>query len=232
MSYLPAATFTMGSNDKKNKKYWLEPEDGPDWPWLDEPIRKVSIGALCMDTTKVTVAAYRVCVKAGKCPPEGKCLYHNPRLDDHPTDCVTWADADRFCRAADKRLPTEEEWEYGARGTERRRYPWGNEDPHYDFKSYAYREFCQTPPGQEPCPVGQFRRFASPFGLLDMAGNLAEWTSSDYCEPKGPCGKIVRGSGGPSLGELRGAHREAQAPMTRDSTLGFRCAVSLGSSPN
>jgi len=234
MMYLPAATFTMGSNDKKNKKYWLEIEDGPDWPWLDEPIRKVSISALCMDTTKVTVAAYQACAKAGRCTtvPEKACGSRIPKVDDHPMGCVTWAQADQFCRAVGKRLPTEEEWEYGARGPERRRYPWGNADPHEDPHSSGYREFCQVMSGDSPCPVDQFKKFASPFGLVDMAGNLAEWTSSDFCEPKGQCGKIVRGTGNPSIGELRGAHRELQSPKLKDSTLGFRCALSLGQTAN
>jgi formylglycine-generating enzyme len=228
MSYLPAATFTMGSNDKKNKKYWLELEDGPDWPWLDEPIRKVSISALCMDTTEVTVAAYRACVKAGKCATiaDDACIYRNPKLDDHPMDCVTWPQADQFCRTVGKRLPTEEEWEYGARGTDRRRYPWGNADPHYDPHSYGYREFCQITPGKTPCPVDQFRKFPSPFGLLNMTGNLSEWTSSEDCELKGPCRRIVRGSGSPALGELRSAHRDSKAPSGASSTVGFRCARS------
>jgi len=230
MMYLPAATFTMGSNDKKNKKYWLELEDGPDWPWLDEPIRKVPITALCMDTTEVTVAAYRACVKTGKCATieEDACTYRNPKLDDYPIDCATWAQADQFCRAMGKRLPTEEEWEYGARGMDRRRYPWGNSDPHYDPSTYGYKEFCQITPGKTPCPVDQFKKFASPFGLLNMTGNLSEWTSSEDCEPKGPCRRIVRGSGSPSLGELRSAHRDSKAPSFGSSTVGFRCALSVG----
>ena len=65
-----------------------------------------------------------------------------------------------------------------------------------------------------------------------MAGNLAEWTSSDYCEPKGQCGKIVRGTGDPALGELRGAHRDFEPLKVKSSTLGFRYARSLGQSPN
>jgi len=152
-------------------------------------------------TTEVTVAAYRACVKTGKCATieEDACTYRNPKLDDYPIDCATWAQADQFCRAMGKRLPTEEEWEYGARGMDRRRYPWGNSDPHYDPSTYGYKEFCQITPGKTPCPVDQFKKFASPFGLLNMTGNLSEWTSSEDCEPKGPCRRIVRGSGSPSL---------------------------------
>jgi formylglycine-generating enzyme required for sulfatase activity len=230
MSYLPAAMFTMGSNDKKNKKYWIEPEDGPEWPWLDEPIRKVSISALCMDTTEVTVAAYRGCMQSGKCeePRKSNCSWHKGNVDDHPQDCVTWGQADQFCRAMEKRLPTEEEWEYGARGTDGRRYPWGNDAPHYNVATGRYREFCNSYPNNDFCPVGQFKKFASPFDLLDMAGNLAEWTSSEDCGLKPPCRKIVRGCGGPALAEMRSAHRESQAPTLKDFTLGFRCALSLG----
>jgi formylglycine-generating enzyme required for sulfatase activity len=228
MSYLPAATFTMGSNDKKNKKYWLQAEDEPEWPWLDEPIHKVAINALCMDTTEVTVAAYRACMQSGKCeePRKSNCSWHKPNVDDHPQDCVTWAQAAQFCQAVGKRLPTEEEWEYGARGTDGRRYPWGNQDPHSEIDSGGYREFCRIRPGDTPCPVGQFKKFASPFGLLDMVGNLAEWTSSDYCEPNRVCRKIVRGDGGPTLGEMRGAHRGQEPATSWSSIVGFRCALS------
>jgi formylglycine-generating enzyme required for sulfatase activity len=229
MSYLPAATFTMGSNDKKNKKYWLQAEDEPEWPWLDEPVHKVSLDAFCMDITEVTVPAYRACVQSGKCAelPKPYCSWHKPHSDDHPQDCATWADADQFCRVVGKRLPTEEEWEYGARGTDGRRYPWGNSDPHSDTHSGGYREFCRRRPGDIPCPVGQFKRFASPFGLLDMTGNLEEWTSSDYCASDKRCGKIVRGSGGPTISEMRGAHRSSAWATDSGSLLGFRCALSL-----
>ena len=229
MMYLPTATFTMGSNDKKNKKYWLQAEDEPEWPWLDEPIHKVAIKAVCMDTTEVTVAAYRACMQSGKCeePKKSNCSWHKPNSDDHPQDCVNWAQADQFCRAMGKRLPTEEEWEYGARGTDGRRYPWGNSDPHSDTNTGKYQEFSRVRPGDTPCPVGQFRKFASPFGLLDMVGNLAEWTSSDNCEPKGSCRKIVRGDSGPTLGEMRCAHRVRAPADSWASTVGFRCVLSL-----
>jgi len=108
----------------------------------------------------------------------------------------------------------------------------GNPDPHEDWHTSGYVEFCQVLAGKSPCPVEQFKKFASPFGLVDMAGNLAEWTSSDYCEPKRPCEKIVRGTGEPALGELRGAHGDSHAPQFGSSSLGFRCAISLGQPAN
>jgi formylglycine-generating enzyme required for sulfatase activity len=228
MMYLPAATFTMGSNDKKNKKYWLEAEDGPEWPWLDEPIHKVAINALCMDTTEVTVAAYRACMQSGKCeePKKSNCSWHKPNSDDHPQDCVNWAQADQFCRAMGKRLPTEEEWEYGARGTDGRRYSWGNKDPSLDTHTGRYREFCDSN-SNDSCPVGQFKKFASPLGLLDMTGNLEEWTSSDYCYSDRRCAKIVRGPSGTTLSEMRSAHRRATWAIGSGASVGFRCAISL-----
>jgi formylglycine-generating enzyme required for sulfatase activity len=227
MTYLPAATFTMGSNDKKNKKYWLESEGEAEWPGLDEPIHKVSLNAFCMDTTEVTVTAYRACMRNGKCatPGEERCAWPKPEMDNHPMDCLTWTQADHYCRAMGKLLPSEEQWEYGARGTDRRRYPWGNQDPHYE--DHGYEEFCNVSAGGPSCPVGQYKRVASPFGLLDMAGNLKEWTSSEYCESGGVCSKIVRGAGGPTLGELRSAHRDYERVSMWSSTLGFRCALPL-----
>jgi len=229
MSYLPAATFTMGSNDKKNKKFWLESEDAPEWTGLDEPVHKVSLAAFCMDTTEVTVIAYRACMRGGKCatPEKDQCAWPKPKMDDRPMDCITWAQADQYCRAMEKRLPTEEEWEYGARGTDRRRYPWGNQDPSYDTKAYRYRELCVTYPNGPSCPVGQYKQFASPFGLLDMAGNLSEWTSREYCYPKGQCGRVIRGESGPSLGDMRSAHRGYANASYGNALIGFRCALSL-----
>ncbi len=232
MSYLPEATVVLGSNDIQDKKYWIHAAyDEVFWGSLPEPVHSAHLGPLCMDTTEVTVAAYRACMSRGGCtPPHAsdsyvQCYWSKPRSDNIPIDCVTWSQADAYCRFLEKRLPTEEEWEYGARGTDQRRYPWGNEDPRNSELKWV--QFCTRGGSLPPCPVDQFREYASPFGLLGMVGNVAEWTYSDDCTEDGGCRKVVRGTGGTHLGAMRSAHRESARRDAWDDQLGFRCIQSL-----
>jgi formylglycine-generating enzyme required for sulfatase activity len=97
----------------------------------------VTLSAYCIDRTEVTVAAYRRCVEAGTCAAAG--VAHEAErkdrnagksgVDDHPINCVDWSMADAYCKWAGGRLPTEAEWEYAARGSDGRRFPWGSEPP-------------------------------------------------------------------------------------------------------
>jgi formylglycine-generating enzyme required for sulfatase activity len=141
----------------------------------ETPVHRVSVASFEMDITEVTVSAYRTCVQAEKCTAPGTkngCNYAIEGRDDHPINCVDWPQANAYCAAQGKRLPSEEEWELAARGTDRRRYPWGNETPR--------SQLCWG--RRSTCPVGSFPDATSPFGLLDMAGNVWEWTSSHHSE--------------------------------------------------
>lgn len=226
MVAIPAGDFMMGSDDYEDEK----------------PVLRVHVNGFSMDVTEVTVSAYQACVSAGGCAPapttvdwsgiteqgrskySGYCNGGKSEKGNHPINCVSWDQATAYCGWAKKRLPTEEEWEYAARGTEGRKYPWGGEAP--------ASQLCwqREASGQGTCAVGSYPAGRSPFGLQDMAGNVSEWTSSLYSENysknrTGPA-RVSRGGGWFHVGlsNVRGADRRRNAPSDRSFDLGFRCA--------
>jgi len=130
MVRIPAGQFLMGSTDSADKKYWIQDE----FPGLSEqPVHAVSVPAFCMGLTEVTVGQYRACVYADVCTPPRDtsiyCTWNQSDSFDHPIDCVDWKQAVTYCHWIHDELPTEEQWEYAARGTDGRRFAWGNDEP-------------------------------------------------------------------------------------------------------
>lgn len=162
MRYVPAGEFLMGST-----------EDDDDAIEDEKPRHTVDLDAFWIDKHEVTNAQYRQCVEAGECGEAG-CwdddLYNAP---DQPVVCVTWDDAAAYATWVGGRLPTEAEWEKAARGTEGRIYPWGDSAPDCTRANHAD---CTG----SPTAVGSFPEGASPYGVLDMAGNVWEWVADWY----------------------------------------------------
>ncbi len=150
---------------------------------------------------------------------------------DHPAVQVSANDAAAYCAHYGMRLPAEEEWEFAARGTDQRRYPWGDESPEAgdgarraNFGAVA----CCAPDDRDgyakTAPVGAFTSGASPFGALDMAGNVWEWTASEF--PGRPGFVSLRGGGwGNNPYCLRVSYRHANPPDIGLDMVGFRCAA-------
>jgi formylglycine-generating enzyme required for sulfatase activity len=154
MVRVPAGTFQMGS-----------PEQG-NWE-AGYPQHEVKLSGYCIDRTEVTVKFYEGCAAAKGCSARSASSTCNQAdRPDHPVNCVDWKQAAAYCKWADKRLPTEAEWEYAARGTDGRAYPWGNEDPDAKRMNGSGSEDGW----KATAPVGKFPAGASPFGALDMAG--------------------------------------------------------------
>ena len=152
-------------------------------------------------------------------------------LDDHPVVQVSANDAAVFCAHYGLRLPTEKEWEFAARGPDQRRYPWGDEPPAQQAGVAPLANFgtvaCCSPDDSDgygrTAPVGRFPEGASPFGLLDMAGNVWEWTASRF--PGRPEHRVIRGGGwGNNPYCLRTSYRHGNPPEFGLDMVGFRCA--------
>ena len=216
---IPSGAFTRGDMNG-------EPDEHPE--------RRISVDEFSIERMEVSNASYRACVTAAACDPA-------PYLDDadlggdaQPVVGVSWEDAKRYCEWIGRRLPTEAEWEYAARGEDLRRWPWeGAFDPKRANTAMAGDFHAKT------APVRSYVDGASPFGVLNLAGNVAEWvadlydptyyrTSNELVDPPGAGSgreRVVRGgSYADSPYTARVSARRAKLPTDIDATLGFRCA--------
>jgi eukaryotic-like serine/threonine-protein kinase len=168
--FVPAGDFLMGAR-----------EDDPDIFWPDErPQHKVYLDAFWIDKTEVTNAMYAHCVQAGACAPPARTSSYKrdsyfgvSQFDNYPVIYITSvAAAQRYCQWAGRRLPTEAEWEKAARGTTGQKYSWGSKPP--DATRGNFNDMGDT------TWVGSYGAGASPYGALDMAGNVWEWVSDLY----------------------------------------------------
>jgi formylglycine-generating enzyme required for sulfatase activity len=254
MVYVPAGEFEMGSTDAEIDALVAEcAECERDWFEQEQPAHTVYLDAYWIDQTEVTNAQYDKCVTAGACspPPEcewGESTFGDATKTDHPVVCVGWQGALDYCEWAGGQLPTEAQWEKAARGPDGRRYPWGNE---FDGTLLNYCDAqCEHSQSDETyddgfsvtAPMGSYPAGATPYGVLDMAGNLwewvADWFSEDYYakspaeNPPGPDGgvhRVVRGGSWftDRMG-ARVANRFETKPATHYSLLGFRCVLMTG----
>jgi formylglycine-generating enzyme required for sulfatase activity len=155
---------------------------------------------------------------------------------DHPVVQVSARDAAAFCRFHGLRLPSEREWEFAARGIDGRRFPWGNEPPGQPSSRANFGTLkCCAPDAADgylrTAPVGSFAAGRSPAGLLDMAGNVWEWTSSPF--PGRPDQVVLRGGGwGNNPYCLRTSYRHGNPPDIGLDMVGFRCAADLATPPS
>jgi formylglycine-generating enzyme required for sulfatase activity len=208
--------------------------------WDDEkPGRRVQVSAFQIDKTEVTVSAYRRCVQAGACSAPatgGSCNWGQEGRGQHPVNCIDWEQARTYCTWAGKRLPTEAEWEKAARGTDGRKYAWGNRG--YGAAGLVANIADEAAKRQYPdwtvadgyndgfvetAPVGSFPAGASPYGAVDMIGNVWEWTA-DW-DGSGRTSRVVRGGswyGNPRY--ARASYRLRPAPGERNDDIGVRCA--------
>jgi formylglycine-generating enzyme required for sulfatase activity len=204
--------------------------------WFDAavPRRVVEVPGFFVDRTEVTHGDYARCVEAGGCAATGVIgVDVEPEL---PVTDVTLEDARRYCRWAGKRLPTEVEWEKAARGSDGRHYPWGNltED---DCARAAWGRgplapLCKGHGDNSPAAVGDFPRGASPYGALDMAGNVWEWVEPDPRTPLPPDMGVARGGAYYlDAAVMRSAFRLFQESEERYAHTGFRCARSFAPAP-
>ncbi|HMR62749.1 MAG TPA: SUMF1/EgtB/PvdO family nonheme iron enzyme [Anaerolineae bacterium] len=230
---IPASSYTMGSPPGLG-----EPDE--------EPAHKVNLFAFEIDRTEVTIGQYWVCVAAEACaaPTSDGILnephyLNNPAFDNYPIVNLTWEEANNYCQWRGKRLPTEAEWElvagWNIDKSAKLLWPWGNEA--------GQAEINAGPTTQAgPVAVGSFPEDVSPFGVLDMGGNVSEWvfdwykvdyySVADDTNPMGPShrrgegvGRVVRGGAfSDPIEEARTANRRHQVEDYGYPTIGFRCA--------
>lgn len=221
MMYVPGGTFLMGSNTAG------KPEEGP--------IHPQTVSPFYVDITLVTASAYLQCVSLAKCSiPQtgGTCTYGISGKENHPINCADWNQSGQYCAANGKRLLSEIEFEYITRGSSSAEYSWGNAAPS--------NQLCWN--SINTCAVDSFPRtvFGMPtsFGLSDLAGNVSEWTSSQFCDyPLTATGGVNCQAGQVALrssthsrtlaSDVRAAIRSSQGMGTNSYDIGFRCAKSI-----
>lgn len=211
--------------------------------------RPVTVGPLWVSLTDVSVNAYAKCARAHACPSEPvsrdealpRCTWRNGLLS-HPINCVTWKEAAQFCQWIGGRLPTATEWEYAATSGEHGKlYPWGESSPNAALANYCdancpkalgtdgknlakweergWIDRTQNDGWAATSPVGAYPAGATPWGLLDMAGNVWQWTSSEAGDGK----REVRGGSWDNPPDALKISRRLAWPEKADAGMGFRC---------
>lgn len=229
MLTVPAGPFWMGCNEA------VDADCDPD----ERPYHELTLPAFHIDATEVTQAAYARCVTEGACRIPW-CEWSPEANGRYPATCVSWHDATAYCAWAGKRLPTEAEWEKAARGDDGRRFPWGNESASCE-RAVLDEGTGRGCGAERPEPVGARPAGASPYGVLDLAGNVWEWVADRYGadyyatpaasspDPHGPdegAFRVCRGGGWEVDGVLlRASSRDHATPVDGSPGLGFRCAV-------
>jgi formylglycine-generating enzyme required for sulfatase activity len=232
---VPGGAFSMGAEDDD-----LEAE--PD----ERPAHPITLDAFWIDRTEVTNEDFAICVAADMCKARPVApgstgvasrthpdYYHDPAYADFPVLIYTFDEADAYCRCMGRRLPTEAEFEAAARGTDGRAYPWGDE---LDCDHASFVGCTDDMTDVETPEAG-----ASPYGALNMAGNVWEWVADRYSDayysvspesdPTGPTTgtyRVRRGGGFRSnVQDLRITERASGRPLHYfDGQMGFRCAMS------
>ena len=215
---VPAGKFTMGDDD-------------------NSPQREIYIDSFYVDQHEVTIARFARFLKATGAT-ETPLAWESANVrtrGELPVIGVDWYEANAYCKFAGRRLPSEAEWEKAARGTDGRKFPWGNESPTTTRANYEN----SSPNGYDGglTKVGHFPLGQSPYGADDLAGNAAEWVADWYSEsfmrgdvrnPKGPdtgTGKVMRGGGRFDPGDrINATKRYFASRENRDPEVGFRCA--------
>jgi formylglycine-generating enzyme required for sulfatase activity len=230
MVLIAAGEFVMGSDPRQDRHARQ----------VERPQHPLHLPGYYLAKTPVTNAQYAAFVQAMHCAPPSH--WENDQApkgkENHPVVRVSWYDAEAYCDWLGKltgkgyRLPTEAEWEKAARGDEANIYPWGDQ---WDAKRCNSKESEI----EDTTPVGAYPRGASPYGLLDMAGNVWEWTSSLYEnypyqqddgreDPSSTEARVLRGGSWLNFYDsARAAYRRSYTPAYHSRIHGFRCCVSL-----
>lgn len=220
MIYIKGGTFKMGINQDQADKSdrYVSPQ------------REVTIKAFYIDKTEITNQDYKKFIDATKQPAPyyWKDNQFPPGTDLQPVTNVNWSEANAYAQWAGKRLPSEMEWEYAARGADARAYPWGKQ---WQEGLAISKESSNTTQ-----PVGSLPKGASPFGVLDMAGNVWEWTADTFApypgneepvDPRLKDSKVIRGGSFKAEKKFLTTYfRNMVKPDFSDTTLGFRCVKS------
>ena len=218
--YVPAGEFSMGQNDGRGSDH--------------APQHQVYLDDYWIDAFEVNNDQYRICVEAGACsaPEDINWMFDLTLFDKHPVVYVTWYQAVEYCAWAERRLPTEAEWEKAAQGPVQTKYPWGNDKPNSHLANFGNGVGL-------PITAASYPDGASGYGPLNMVGNVREWVSdwynptyyqrSPFENPSGaPQGaaRSLRGGGfSDPIDRLMVYNRFSHDPESPGINRGFRCAA-------